>query len=156
MTRPNPDLFQFFRGNWRLTRTVLDGAQRTVAQASGVAGFVAGSGAGELLFEERGQLLLTTSVNGRPIPFTRRYRYVLRDDLVDVFFADGTDNGKSYQSYRWSPSRQALLPCAEHTCIADCYSSQYRLADGDHFEMQTTIQGPHKSQVLQTIFARMP
>lgn len=156
MISPHPDLFQFFLGNWALTRTVLDGAQRKVAQASGVAGFAAGTGAGELMFEERGQLLLTAQANPRPIPFTRRYRYVLRDDLVEVFFADGVDRGKPYQSYRWSSPQRALLPHAVHTCIADCYSSQYRLADGDRFEMATTIQGPHKSQVLQTAFVRLP
>ena len=155
MTRPEFDLFQFFLGNWTLTRTVYDGAQRSVAQATGVAEFAATAVAGELLFVERGQLVLAAPATPRPIPFTRRFRYVMRNEMVEVFFADGADNGKSYQCYRWSQPQQALLPCAVHVCSADFYGSEYRVADAAHFDMQTTIQGPHKNQTLHTSFARL-
>lgn len=150
------DLFHFLIGKWTLRRTIADAAQVCVAHANGQAEFSAGTEAGVLTYIERGQLMFVSPVNAgaSAISFSRQFRYLLEPDRVTVFFADGPDHGKRYQTYRWCPTSQMLTPLAPHACSADRYSSEYRMQDAAHFDMDTTILGPLKNHALHTSFTR--
>ena len=150
----DPDLYRYFLGAWLLTRTLqgVDGTR--IGTAQGKAEFLPQTDAAGLDYHEAGQLQLLA--DARAIKFSRRFVYQLpQPGWLHVLFADGPQAGQSYQQYRYHPQQQALLPVQTHVCLDDRYEGQYQFIDAHHFDLRTSIDGPHKTYVLQTRFTRV-
>jgi hypothetical protein len=146
------DLHAYFSGRWTFFRTMRGADDVLIGEADGAAEFLPVSDTTQLHYKESGQLRLTA--DQRVVAFSRRFDYTVAGDLVHVAFADGMQTGQAYQSYRYDPVEQALLPVETHLCILDRYDGNYRLIDPDHFELRTRIDGPHKDYLVHTHFSR--
>lgn len=147
----HPDLYAYFSGSWRFTRSMLGTDKLVIGEADGCAEFHSGE-ANCLQYKESGQLRL--EADQRVVSFTRRFDYRIEGDVVHVAFADGVQAGQAYQSYRYDPVQKALLPIETHLCILDRYDGRYVLIDADRFDLHTRIEGPHKDYLLHTQFKR--
>jgi len=148
----SPDLHAYFSGRWTFSRTMLGADAVLIGEAEGAAEFMPASTSSLLHYKESGQLRLTA--DQRVVAFSRRFDYEVAGNLVHVVFADGMQIGQAYQSYRYDPAEQALLPVETHLCILDRYDGSYRLIDMGHFELRTRIDGPHKDYLVHTHFTR--
>ncbi|WP_050477287.1 DUF6314 family protein [Herbaspirillum rhizosphaerae] len=147
----HPDLYAYFSGNWRFTRSMLGVDNMLIGEADGQAEFHPHEAYG-LQYKESGRLRL--AADQRVVSFTRRFDYRVEDDIVHVAFADGMQAGQAYQSYRYDPAQKALLPLETHLCIADRYDGRYVLIDAGRFDLHTRIEGPQKDYLLHTQFTR--
>ena len=147
-----PDLHAYFLGNWRFTRSMLGSDAQRIGNADGDARFVAASPS-RLHYHESGQLRLLA--DQRVLTFSRRFDHEIAADLMHVRFADGVQAGQAYQSYRYDPAQQALLPLATHLCVLDHYDARYAMLGADRFDLHTRIEGPHKDYLLHTQFSRI-
>lgn len=148
-----PDLHVYFRGCWHFTRSMLGSDAQLVGNADGQAEFKVASES-RLRYLEAGQLRLIA--DQRLLSFSRRFDYEMAGELMHVAFADGMQAGQAYQSYRYDPVQQMLVPLETHLCVRDRYDGRYVLVDADRFDLHTRIEGPHKDYLLHTRFTRTP
>lgn len=148
----HPDLYAYFSGRWRFTRSMRGVDEVVIGEAEGQAEFQPDE-ACRLQYKEFGQLRL--AADRRVVSFTRRFAYLVEGDVIHVAFADGVQAGQAYQSYRYEPAQKALLPLETHLCILDRYDGRYVLMNGDRFDLHTRIEGPHKDYLLHTQFTRV-
>jgi len=149
-----PDLHAYFLGQWQFTRTMHSADGGLIGNAEGVAHFQAQAGDKSLQYQESGHLHL--AVDARVIAFSRRFDYQFspQQDLLHVLFADGPQQGQSYQYYCYDSQLHALLSLQTHVCARDHYDGLYQFIDEGRFDLHTRIEGPHKDYVLVTHFAR--
>jgi len=148
------DLYAYFLGRWQFTRTMHGADGNLIGNAEGAAQFHVQDKHSALQYHETGQLHL--AADARVITFSRRFDYQFEPQqaLLHVLFADGHQQGQSYQHYRYDIERHALLPVQIHVCARDHYDGLYQLIDDKHFDLHTRIAGPHKDYVLVTHFTR--
>jgi len=148
-----PDFHAYFLGQWRFTRVMQGIDASPIGHAEGIARFAAQANSSGLHYHESGQLHLSAAAHA--LSFSRRFDYQLsQPGLVQVSFADGPQQGQSYQHYRYDAQRHALLPVQTHVCLRDRYEGWYQFIDAAHFDLHTRIEGPHKAYVLRTHFTR--
>lgn len=149
----HPDLYRYFKGQWRLRRSMLGVDAQAIGEASGQAEFTAAAEPSTLHYQESGRLRLVA--DQRVLSFSRRFDYRIDGADLHVAFADGMQAGQAYQSYRYDAAQAALLPLETHLCLLDRYDGRYVLIDADHFDLHTRIDGPHKDYLLHTRFSRI-
>lgn len=122
------------------------------ATAAGRAQFMALPEHLSMLYEERGTLKMES--NNSPLSFSRSFRYLFIDDTLEVYFADGPDNGSLYQQYFYQQKNHKLLPSQIHICGKDAYQGEYSLTGPSSFILITTIDGTSKDFLITTNYWR--
>lgn len=137
-------MFNQFEGRWQLERGILPGGAMR-----GEAKFISVSKV-EFNYMEQGVLTLD---HGDVIhDVTRSYIYKLEDDHIQVFYADGSDDGALFHVLKFENEREAQ---AEHLCGEDFYRSHYAFDLPDCFTITHEVKGPKKDYVSKTIFTRL-
>jgi hypothetical protein len=105
-----------------------------------------------LEYAERGKLKIGDETS--EIPFTRRFNYqFVSTRQMEVFFGDGPDTGKSYQSYHYeSPDKWVAEDV--HLCGSDNYEGIYEFSSENSFSLSTVIKGPAKDFLIITEYKR--
>jgi dimethylaniline monooxygenase (N-oxide forming) len=140
-------LFRSLEGNWKLVRKVVN-----EATAEGFARFKKlETQPNTLAYRENGTI---TFKNGTSTPFYRKYIYQLENEKISVFFHE--------QSPRLMHTLQFREPCKDypfraeaiHFCNRDTYNATYEFQRPDQFELNYSIEGPYKNQLIQTVFQK--
>jgi hypothetical protein len=137
------------RGNWSIERTVDPGGH-----------FVGTACCTEmpdrrLMHAETGTLHLP---NGTALEGSNRYIYALRDDTIDVRFADGANAGAHFVDLAFSPVQDGLWPLqsgGRHQCRLDQYDAILRLETPDRYVMTYVVCGPRKGYVSRSVYTRV-
>jgi hypothetical protein len=137
------DLQSHLLGNWALRRTVSGGHRM-----SGRATFRLRDD-GRLSYAEEGTTMLAT---GQQLPFTRSYLYAFADDVLDILFDEPAP--RLFQEVRLVSGKDCWRGTGYHLCQSDAYRSQYVFERCGGFQMRHEVEGPRKSYVVETVFAR--
>ncbi len=147
------DLLSFFKGQWLIERSVyIKSTNQVHATATGRAQFMILPEHSSMFYEERG--ILRMESNNSPLSFSRSFRYLFIDDTLEVYFADGPDNGSLYQQYSYQQKNSKLLPSQIHICGKDAYKGEYLLTGSSSFTLITTIDGTSKDFLITTNYIR--
>lgn len=82
---------------------------------------------------------------------TRGYLYKFKDDAIHIYYADGPDDGKLFQTLIFKNDSEAS---AEHLCGEDLYQSLYKFEFPESFTIKHDVKGPKKDYMSETIFKR--
>ncbi len=105
----------------------------------------------EYHYTEQGVLTLD---HGEEIMDVKRsYDYRFEDCVIQIYYADGPDNGKLFQTLEFKNDIEAV---AEHLCGEDLYKSQYVFDLPDSFIIKHEVQGPKKDYVSETKYTKQP
>ena len=153
------DLSGFFRGKWRIHRTLaytLGGPAS--ATFDGDASFSEFGGTSTLLYEERGKL----AFGGQTLEAQRRYFFCFDRDPPGVYFAEIEDGetvvGKFFHPLDLSGELSSPETCGaefDHLCVNDLYQGALRLKTSDAFEWQWRVTGPKKDGNLRAEYSRV-
>jgi hypothetical protein len=130
-----------FLGSWRVERLIDDRRAGVQGRFDGTAAF-ADEGAA-LRYREEGTLRLG---EGRAFAATRESLWRWDRDGVEVLFADGRP------FHRFVP--EARGAGTDHLCGRDLYRVVYDLSAWPRWSTRWEVQGPSKSYVLRTAYAR--
>ncbi|TMV06381.1 hypothetical protein FGK63_14605 [Ruegeria sediminis] len=130
-----------FEGTWRMVRTIQDHRAGKVVYATGVAALTRGEGGH--LYDE----VVMLSIPGQaPLRGTRRYLWCTGSGRIDVRFADG----RFFHGF----SLKEAAPTAHHACLPDSYGVAYDFARWPNWSVRWEVEGPRKSYVMLTDYAR--
>jgi len=122
-----------FLGRWSLDRRIEDAASGRLGVLTGEASF-RHHAAGELLYEERGTLVMEGL---SPLVAERRYRWRRETgNFVAVHFEDG----RPFHLIDLAEPR----PFDRHLCSPDTYEMTYDLTRWPAWECRTRVEGPRK------------
>jgi dimethylaniline monooxygenase (N-oxide forming) len=146
---PAERVMAMLRGHWAIERTVDPGGH-----------FVGTACCTEmpdrrLMHAETGTLHLP---NGTALEGSNRYIYALRDDTIDVRFADGANAGAHFVDLAFSPAQDGLWPLqsgGRHQCRLDQYDAILRLETPDRYVMTYVVCGPRKGYVSRSVYTRV-
>jgi hypothetical protein len=128
-------------GEWRVGRVINDG----VGDFEGSARFAVEPGsAAEILWRECGRLRL--GAHDGPAERTLRIRPA-DDGAWEVRFADG----RPFHRLDLDGGRCQ----ATHLCGADVYRGTYVIEGDDRFTVSWTVTGPHKDDVIASVYERL-
>jgi len=151
--RSAKDVFHYFMGHWKLTRTL-----GIYGQAVGEASFV--------------------NHNHNPThPLTIKYREDVQVSYgPDAHRLQGMTGGTAYQEYLYLyfPDQDKISKTfvdgrhfydlkldvdkleaeGDHLCVNDFYQARYRFLDHNKFTLSYKVNGPEKDYVIQTEFVR--
>ena len=129
-----------FEGLWLLERKIDDLRAGQVGRLVGTAQF---EWSGDvLIYQEVGKLQIGAGV---PVRATRAYRWQAGEGGVEVEF----DDGRPFHSF---PLKAA--PMAKHFCDPDMYSVCYEFSAWPNWRAEWTVNGPRKSYVMTSHYAR--
>ena len=135
--------FQSLSGHWIIERIIKPGGVMI-----GQAEFKCLSDT-EYHYIEQGTLTLD---HGEDIEGVKRaYVYKFENDVIQIYYADGPDNGKLFQALDFTSEKEAQ---AEHLCGEDFYKSSYSFSFPDHFSIQHMVSGPKKDYVSETKYSK--
>lgn len=83
---------------------------------------------------------------------TRVFLYQFKDEAIQIYYADGPDNGKLFQTLTFKNDSEAS---AEHLCGKDLYKSHYKFEFPESFTITHDVKGPKKDYVSETVFRRL-
>ena len=130
-------------GVWTLERTIKPGGVMV-----GQAEFKPVSDT-EYHYIEQGSLTLD---HGEEIKDVKRaHIYKLEKDTIQIYYADGPDNGKLFQVLEFTSDTEAQ---AEHLCRYDLYESAYSFALPAEFTVRHAVKGPKKDYVSKTKYSK--
>jgi len=98
-------------------------------------------------------------INGREFEVFREYDYVLRGELLEVYFVEGGERAHLFLSLKFRGRRDDetedyVEATSDHLCIKDLYKGTFRVKfDGvaiEHVEMQYNVRGPQKDYTAVT------
>jgi dimethylaniline monooxygenase (N-oxide forming) len=136
-------------GDWSIERTVEPGGH-----FAGTARF-SPMPEGHLRYDETGTLRLP---DGTELPGGNRYFYALRDDRIEVNFADGANMGGHFLDIAFPPAPDAVWPLqsnGRHQCRLDQYDATFRMENPDCFIITYVVRGPHKGYVSRSVCRRL-
>jgi hypothetical protein len=137
-------VFQALDGMWKIDRIIKPGGVMT-----GQAEFRPVSKT-QYHYTERGRL--TTEAGDVIEDVTRAYIYKFEDNTIQIYYADGPDNGALFQTLNFIDESCAT---AEHLCGQDLYKSEYQFNFPDSFTIKHVVKGPKKDYVSETVFTRL-
>jgi hypothetical protein len=136
-------VFKNLEGGWQLERVIAPGGVIV-----GLAEFKPLSKS-QYYYKEQGRLTLD---DGRLIEdVSRAYDYRLESDVIKIYYADGPDNGKLFQTLEFSGETKAI---AEHLCGDDLYKSEYEFYLPESFTIRHQVKGPKKDYISETKYSK--
>lgn len=130
-------------GNWHMERQISSGES-----ATGFVTFTAQND-GSLLHHEQ---MVTRLPDGRMVNGERRY--LLRhidDNVLEVYFGDGPNNGKLFQRFEIAGGRAA----STHICGTDTYDSTFQMQRDDSFVITHKVSGTNKDYTIHTVYTQI-
>ncbi len=137
------DVFARLAGDWRIERTVSNGAVLT-----GTARFAPG-GSGELVYDEQGVLRLA---DGRTFRASRGYVFRARPNGFAVYFGDEPE--KLFHDITLRREGETLTGEGEHPCRNDLYRSRYVFSASGDFALGHVAKGPRYDYAMETHYRR--
>lgn len=133
------DLAAYLTGRWNVDRTLRDGTER--GAFDGMAEFSRAPD-DRVLWDERGELRLG-AYDG---PARRTLLLLPAGDAWAVHF----DDGRLFHPLDLRGGRCAAV----HDCGQDRYEGEYRVRDGDAFDVVWRVRGPAKDQEISSRYRR--
>ncbi len=122
-----------FEGRWTVVRQIQDRRQKQDGEFEGEATLSPGTAAGELRYNERGDIRLG---DGPQLEATRAYLWSFGSETVDVTFTDG----RAFHSF--IPEGQS--EGTDHPCGSDLYRVAYDFSDWPCWSAVWKVKGPRK------------
>jgi Family of unknown function (DUF6314) len=135
-------LFVYWQGSWQFERFLIDFKGQSLAFAVGDAVFMPTNNLA-LSYKESGTLFLSEA----KIPFQRCFQYDFTTAEVQVFYADGVQNGDLYQQLYVMED----IAVGKHICMPDTYKNLYHFSPKS-FDSMVIVQGSAKEYCLYTIY----
>lgn len=136
-------VFARLAGDWRIARTVTNGAS-----LDGMASFTPAAD-GALAYEERGLLRLADRQTFRAF---RRYLFRPRLCGFAVFFAD--EPAKLFHAIALRSEGGTFVGEGEHPCRHDIYRSRYEFQPDGCFTLTHVVKGPRYDYTMVTVYRR--
>jgi dimethylaniline monooxygenase (N-oxide forming) len=136
-------------GYWALERQIEPGGR-----FSGTASFTHRA-AESLLYREDGELVTDA---GMVLTGEASYVYALRNDDIEVSFADGVSRGVHFIDITLPHDQPEVLPVVSvdrHLCRLDTYDASFQMATADRFTVTYVVRGPTKNYVSRTQYRRL-
>ena len=130
-------------GHWSIERTVEPGGHFTPMPE------------GRLLYDETGTLRLP---DGTELLGGNRYFYALRDDRIEVSFADGANIGGHFVDIVFPAAPDVAWPLQSYgrlQCRLDQYEASLRMENPDCYIITYVVRGPHKGYVSRSVCRRL-
>jgi hypothetical protein len=143
------NVFINLMGAWNFSRSINDYQNKTEIPATGIVEFTS-INENKSLYKEEGSLL----INGKKISFTRKYYYCLAEELIKIYFADGANYGSLFQTLDINFKEIPAMAKGSHLCINDLYQGVFHFYHENKFKNSFKIKGPHKDQLIDTVFER--
>lgn len=137
-------VFQALDGMWKIDRIIKPGGVMT--------GQVEFRPVSETQYHYTEQGRLTTEAGNVIEDVTRAYIYKFENNTIQIYYADGPDNGALFQTLNFIDKSCAT---AEHFCGQDLYKSEYQFNFADSFTIRHIVTGPKKDYVSETVFTRL-
>ena len=128
-----------FEGEWVIARDIEDRLGGVPGRFDGVARFTVEPWG--LAYAEGGELRLG---GGAALRATRRYRWILGGEGVDVFYSDG----RYFHAFHWEAAE------AEHLCGDDLYRVRYGFGDWPEWVAEWDVRGPRKDYRMRSTYRR--
>lgn len=139
----NPqDLFKNLEASWHVDRTIKPGGV--------MIGQVEFKPASETEYHYTEQGTLTTDASDVIEDVTRAYTYKFENDTIQIYYADGPDKDRLFQTLEFIEKNKAI---AEHLCGDDLYQSEYEFDLPHGFKITHRVTGPKKDYVSVTNFS---
>ena len=141
-------LVNTFRDKWSFERLIYHIDSKEIIQKSaGAASYVFDAALTFIPYREHG-------IDHTGQAFFRHYRYALTPQGLDVFYDDGPQIGRLYQSYEPSPCGKLLLSVGAHLCGEDLYEGRYIFETANRFALTTIVTGRNKNFKIVTQYRR--
>ncbi len=144
MTNRAKKLVHYLEGTWRLSREICGSH---TARATGVAVFTPTTQVHELQYSEDVDIILN---EGTKLKGYQHYIYRCENELLNVYFADGTRLFHSINTAIEDGPQYSV----SHYCQPDTYSTLYNFAD-NHFEIEHRVYGPKKRYISCTTYNKI-
>ncbi len=141
--------FVLLQGSWAIERTITP-----KGAFQGTASFVL-TAPDTLTYVEEGELELA---DGRVMQGERSHTYVLKEDSIEVKFADGPNAGEHFVNIDFPTDPDASWPICSadtHICILDTYKAVFCFENEDEFNVSYTVCGPKKDYVSVSTYRRL-
>lgn len=143
------NIFVNLIGVWNFSRSIKDYLNKAEISATGIVEFTS-INLNKTLYKEEGSLLM----NGKKISFTRKYYYCLEEGLIKIYFADGVNYGSLFHTLDINFKELPAMAKGRHLCINDLYQGVFHFYHENKFKNSFKIKGPHKDQLIDTVFDR--
>ena len=144
------DLYVRLRHDWNFSRTIEDRFNNRILRANGQASFQDTNNQNILIYRETGSFFDPIENANQ---FFRSYRYIFKDDKIDIFFADGPSTGQIFHSLY--SKQNPYFTSNTHLCGDDIYDGLYHFNNDNALVIHYKATGPHKNYEIVTDYSRV-